>query len=624
MAKASRYPESFVCFHGWFDDKTYIYLAMDFFPLGDLSLYIRQPLPEEQVRDIARQLLRGLQIIHNMGFTHRDLKPQNILVAREWPPVWDIRLGDFGIAKRVQVDDTELRTLVGTEPYMAPEMFPYLTDDLEDHSYSQAVDMWATGVLIFRMLTSRHPFGEEYSLSRFVRGKIDFPKQPLYLVGVSSAGIKLLKALLQRDAEKRLTCKDALTHEWSLGVTDASSRTTVASEHTSDHALTVDVVNSTSVLTSASAHSSSLAITLGTQDKQTDSTHHMTKELSFPRQERLIDIDPVTSEIKVESIALSLDGNLLAFAARYQEVKIWDMTNKRYEWKSYSSIWARGTFLWVAYNTFAMVVKYNIISLRSPLTRWTEVKELQGHTGAIISLAASSDGTLLASGAEDKTIRIWDPIKGVALQKIRDYPYRIMSIAFCLNQSIIISTSAKAIKIWDIVKGSRLRTYEGHNDEVLSITSAPDGHTIASVARYQDLQLWKAELNGEVWTLRGILPPRTSVVFSQDGRYLAWVSDKSTILLYNIREGAFTQRIHSSKVSQIVFSPDTRTMIVGSDSGLTIWEMQQVDSLFNPAHTSIQWEVKRQPGKSLRLFQKLAEPRELFHRLENKLNGYLN
>ena len=62
--------------HGWFDDATRVFLAMEYFKHGDLQSFMNSPLPERDVGIITRQLLEGLNVMHKYGFTHRDLKPQ--------------------------------------------------------------------------------------------------------------------------------------------------------------------------------------------------------------------------------------------------------------------------------------------------------------------------------------------------------------------------------------------------------------------------------------------------------------------------------------------------------------------------------------------------------------------
>jgi len=70
-----QYRHCFVASSGWFDDDEFVFIAMEYFPLGDLEAYLDKPLPESQARQIAHQILEAIAFMHESGFAHRDLKP---------------------------------------------------------------------------------------------------------------------------------------------------------------------------------------------------------------------------------------------------------------------------------------------------------------------------------------------------------------------------------------------------------------------------------------------------------------------------------------------------------------------------------------------------------------------
>jgi serine/threonine protein kinase len=134
---------------------------MEFFPFGTLNVWINGvTLREPEAKLIARQLVEGLKIMHEEGFTHRDLKPQvsahlndhhaqtmhqlirqNIFVVH-MAPVWWVKIGDFGISKRVSNDETVLQTATGTPHYLAPEVRHYVRDkSMKPGVYTNAVDI---------------------------------------------------------------------------------------------------------------------------------------------------------------------------------------------------------------------------------------------------------------------------------------------------------------------------------------------------------------------------------------------------------------------------------------------------------------------------------------------------
>jgi len=214
MAKVRQFPQYFAYLHGWYESRDWIYLAMDYFELGDLSHHLQNKLPENQARDITQQLLRGLVELHGMGITHRDLKPTNIFVVTRSTSSWDVRIGDFGIAKRVNADETALRTITGTRQYMAPELDPWLVDDEEAHSYTQAVDVWALGILLFQMLTLQVAFKDPSSLRKYFKGKLAFPKEQLLHESTTPQCIEFLMAILQPKPMDRPASKDTFDYEW--------------------------------------------------------------------------------------------------------------------------------------------------------------------------------------------------------------------------------------------------------------------------------------------------------------------------------------------------------------------------------------------------------------------------
>jgi serine/threonine protein kinase len=104
-----------------------------------------------------RQLLETLKYLHAHKICHRDIKPDNILFDRI---NCHITLIDFGVSK-VWIEKgikKEMLTNTGTDDYKAPELY-------EGGSYTQAIDLWAAGVVLFEMVEKRLPFREEYLLN---------------------------------------------------------------------------------------------------------------------------------------------------------------------------------------------------------------------------------------------------------------------------------------------------------------------------------------------------------------------------------------------------------------------------------------------------------------------------
>jgi DNA-binding response OmpR family regulator len=125
------------------------YLAMEYFPCGDLKQRLLQPMDCGTAVNYVRRIAGALQVVHGAGMLHRDLKPPNIMLRSDGAAV----LIDFGLAKRVDsnTSSTALGVLRGSPYYMSPEQVQGL--DLDARS-----DLYALGVVFFEMLMGRRPF----------------------------------------------------------------------------------------------------------------------------------------------------------------------------------------------------------------------------------------------------------------------------------------------------------------------------------------------------------------------------------------------------------------------------------------------------------------------------------
>jgi len=160
----------------WGPDRDRYYLAMekvDGLSLGDL---VDAPLSEGAIVGIACQILEALGHVHARNILHRDVKPDNVLVARDAGGALHCKVTDFGIAAAVgEATSTRLTqegAAIGTPAYMAPEQAMAVTLD------APQVDLYGVGVLLFRMVTGRLPF--EGSLTRVMFAKVtEDPPEPL-------------------------------------------------------------------------------------------------------------------------------------------------------------------------------------------------------------------------------------------------------------------------------------------------------------------------------------------------------------------------------------------------------------------------------------------------------------
>jgi len=151
-------------------------------------------------------LLRCLKYLDENGIMHRDLKPENLLLE-EHKNYEQVKLIDFGTAKRYASKDIPITQMVGTPYYIAPEVIK--------KSYDEKCDLWSAGVIMFIILSGQPPFGgrnEQQIMNNVQYGKFNFNNK--VWANVSPDAKDLISNLLERDVAKRFSAEDALNHKW--------------------------------------------------------------------------------------------------------------------------------------------------------------------------------------------------------------------------------------------------------------------------------------------------------------------------------------------------------------------------------------------------------------------------
>ena len=152
-------------------------------------------------------VIKGLKVIHENGYIHRDIKLENVLIkGTEKGKVF--KIADFGFARPIE---SVINTYCGTEKYMAPEI-------LDNKSYTRSVDLWALGVLFYFMLYAEYPFGgldiktdmtKKCSKGFSVKDVVTKPEK---LAELNSDVENFFKNMFEIDSKKRLTFAKLLSH----------------------------------------------------------------------------------------------------------------------------------------------------------------------------------------------------------------------------------------------------------------------------------------------------------------------------------------------------------------------------------------------------------------------------
>ncbi|KAK2945978.1 putative serine/threonine protein kinase [Blattamonas nauphoetae] len=197
---------------------------MDYADQGDLGKLIKKNqesgIPEEHVRRIIFMGSHGITQLHQHHFIHRDIKPDNLLLAFD-PEKQTVRIliSDYGLLQKMEdltsIGTAQQKTICGTPLYMSPEA-------LDEESYTQSTDIWALGCVAYELLEGRHPFRTEEIIA--LRRKVREPRPPITTKQVSPAFLDFLNQTLSVDQTQRISAIDGrlLAHPWFEGLSESN------------------------------------------------------------------------------------------------------------------------------------------------------------------------------------------------------------------------------------------------------------------------------------------------------------------------------------------------------------------------------------------------------------------
>lgn len=184
-----------------------IYLVMELCELGDFTKYQqKRPMSEYHIQKYIKQLANGLKYMIDRDISHRDLKPQNILLTKDKL----LKISDFGLAKKFSSNiGFGKQTYCGSPLYMSPEILHY-------QNYNEKSDLWSVGIIIYEMITGTQPYHVKnyHQLMKKIKSDIDMNNK--FIERMSYDLQDLLKKLLVKDPKKRIGWSSFFNHPWIL------------------------------------------------------------------------------------------------------------------------------------------------------------------------------------------------------------------------------------------------------------------------------------------------------------------------------------------------------------------------------------------------------------------------
>ncbi|MEH1908618.1 serine/threonine-protein kinase [Nostoc sp.] len=524
----------------YFQQKGHFYLVQEFIAGTNLAQVIEEEgaFNENQIWQLLEDVLPVFQFISDRNIIHRDIKPQNIIRRSPITNTGNLVIVDFTTAKIVtEIDRLTSETSIGSPEYAAPEQ-----------ARGKAVfasDLYSLGVTCIYLLTQIPPFDlfdiandcwvwRDYLTSRIsdrlaqildkllqnaINRRFQSADEVMQAMGMESKIQVALKAHQRCDPKSKIQnsiqnppwrCLHTLTgHSGTLSSINALAISpdgyTLASG-SDDKIVKLWDLNTQKVLASLSGHSQAVKSVTFSPDGQILATASDDKTIKLWQVETLEEICTLLGHSHiVKSVAFSPDGQILASGSWDKTIKLWDintgteicsMTGHQLQVNSVAFSPQRQLLASASYDRTIRLWQISALesSQRELQNRpcYSLLSTLSGHAWAVLTVAFSPDGQILATGSDDNTIKLWEVNTGQLICTLVGHSWSVVAVAFSADGETLLSASCdKTVKLWRVSTAEEIVTLSGHVDSVSAVAMSKVTQLIASGSRDKTIKLWQ-------------------------------------------------------------------------------------------------------------------------------------
>ncbi|MFH2000404.1 MAG: protein kinase, partial [Planctomycetota bacterium] len=537
-------------------------------------------IPRGYFRETAMLVAKvadALHFAHATGVIHRDVKPSNILLARDGTP----KVSDFGLAR---VEDalalSRSGDFAGTPYYMSPEQVSSRRSHIDFRT-----DIYSLGVTLYEMLTLSRPFEAETTQEVLKKVIFDEPREPHKLSRRVPIDLSVicLKAMEKRPDQRYETMRafmDDLNRYLSGDVilaSPAGAGTRIWRRVKRNPALSTAVgVAMATVFILFMYVFWSYPVILDERNNAIRARDAKERQLKVSEGLRLANQSTIMLP-QNPGLALLLgiesskrNPGLLAnnavlqalkmcreIKALYHDDNVLDAIFTRDGRCILTVLEGKAAFLWDA-GSF------------EPLAAF------EGHGADLLTASFSPDNTKLITGSKDFTALVWDLHTCKSLVRLCGHTDRVKAVSFSPDSGRALTASADgSARIWDVNTGTTFFHLTGHTEPLSDACFSPDGKTVVTASNDHTARIWDGDTGQTLFVLRGHSARTGSVRFSADGQHVITASDDCTARIWDTSTGKtiFVLRGHENEVLAACFSPDSTRAVTGSfDSTARIWD----------------------------------------------------